>query len=318
MKKVKISVKIGGRHSHNNLLSQLEPCFKIASKGTQFVIEIDLNHTNFIHSDKLLFIIAAVKYARSAGSGVDVRVLRIDDRSKLSYVQRMNFFKELGITEPEKFRRWNSEGRFLPIQSFCSVDYLDIPEKLNNIISTKIRIEKSAKVFIDYCLCEIVDNVINHSKSPFGWVVAQSYPAKGTIRILVLDLGIGIHESLTGEVESEFSKLSPKEALAICANKGVTRGREHGVGNGLFHTSELIKLNQGNMTIYSGEHALMKSINTSKVIESPFFRGTAVYLNISSRNPVDYGSVLGAEYGDYYDERYHDKGKNNKSLTNLW
>ena len=50
---------------------------------------------------------------------------------------------------------------------------------------------------LDYCFNEILDNVLNHSRENEGWVSAQYFESINSIRLIICDSGIGIHQSLS-------------------------------------------------------------------------------------------------------------------------
>lgn len=110
---------------------------------------------------------------------------------------------------------------------------------------------------LEWCLLEITDNVLNHSKSPIGGVVQLSNRSKARrIEFAVYDFGLGIPQTLRSthkEIETDF------EALRWSIREGVTRDRNIGQGNGLFGSSELCSGSGGFINIQSGYGGLLSS-----------------------------------------------------------
>lgn len=64
---------------------------------------------------------------------------------------------------------------------------------------------------LSYCFYEILDNVLTHSMKSCGMVVLKYVPDETKIQIMVVDDGIGIHRSLTGN--EVYRDISEAEAL---------------------------------------------------------------------------------------------------------
>ena len=72
-----------------------------------------------------------------------------------------------------------------------------------------------------WCVYEVMDNVILHSKSKRGYVMAQYHKKANRIAICVYDCGIGIQDSLSaGNIESE----NEIEAINLAIQEGVGDG----------------------------------------------------------------------------------------------
>lgn len=165
---------------------------------------------------------------------------------------------------------------------------------------------------LSFCLGEILGNICIHSETPNGgWAVCQHFPNQRKILLTICDTGIGIHKALT--ISPLYSEWSEEEAISQCINEKVTNGK--GKGYGLFATSNFARTNQGNLTIYSGNHFLKVTNSNTSVHRMNFWQGTIVNLEINTNIAVDVNSVT-PNYSDYrtdYLERYEDA-----IIDNLW
>ena len=94
-----------------------------------------------------------------------------------------------------------------------------------------------------------MDNVIQHSSVSCGYVMGQITNDKNHLSICVFDNGIGILNSFKG---SQYTPEKSSDAITLALRKGVTRDCEIGQGNGLWGLSEILKENNGSLTIKTG------------------------------------------------------------------
>src|SRR5699024_4869219 len=148
------------------------------------------------------------------------------------------------------------------------------------------------KQLMFYCLGEIMDNVLVHSSKDQGWACAQFYPNRREIRLMICDCGVGVREALRNGEREEYRNIDEAQALRLCVQRGVTNG--HGLGFGLYATSQFIQLNRGRMLLYSGNHILEIQRDRSYVSEGSYWPGTIVALLIRTDIPVDYQDIMPA------------------------
>lgn len=91
----------------------------------------------------------------------------------------------------------------------------------------------------------------------------------------------------------KYSHLTLKESIAECTKKGVTNG--YGQGNGLYHTTEFIKRNKGDLTLHSGCYTYKITNGNVSVSESGFWGGTYIYMRVNLKHEVDYNSIFGID-----------------------
>lgn len=252
---------------------------KIDNLEKKYKLEIILY--KFVLPDILALIVALYKSKEHDGFTIDINVKGETN----SYAERVDFYDHLNINV-EKGNRCSGEGRFIEIKQFNKNNNIDLVNSIMNIFEENLNIDKDVLSCMNYCLFEIVDNVENHAKSPIdGYLVAQSYKNKRELRIIFIDCGIGIHESLTKGKNQKYNNLSEHEALTKCLKKDVTNG--NGMGNGLYHTSKFIESNGGILTIYSGETKIIVEAFENEIKKIPHFKGTIVSLLIDLDSTVN-------------------------------
>lgn len=288
MAKIKVDLDFDQCKTHIDLILGLEAASK-AGSGDEIELNIDLRtNSRFLEPDMLLLVACLVCDLRKKEILVTGKVNADWNGSSAKYASRINFFNLLGLEVPESFKRHNNDGKFLEISPFDQENIHEFHEKLNLILARKAGISSDVLRLIFYCFYEIMDNVLVHSIMTNGWTCAQTYRYSKEIRIVIADTGQGILKAL--QSNPKYANITESDALNLCIQRGVTAGK--GLGFGLFATSEFIRLNQGDIMVYSGTHYLHNVKNGYEVLEGPFWNGTIVYLRINTNVPVDYKQIL--------------------------
>lgn len=162
--------------------------------------------------------------------------------------------------------------------------YVDVVKTLKNSPD----IELGVLQLLSYCFYEILDNVLIHSGKKTGTVIMHYDPSKSSVRILVVDDGMGILRSLS---ENEaYKDLSESEAIRLCLKNKVTDGK--GMGYGLYSTICLIKNAGIQMEIHSGQHILHTDGDKETIFDAPLWQGTIVYFELHTDKEIDPNSIL--------------------------
>lgn len=295
MEEINVLIDFEKYSTHEKLINDLSAVFT-ASTNQKIKFKINLRCSfGLLYSDLLMILVSAVNYLKSQGIIVTGNIVFDPLDNKVQYASRINFFTLLGLDYEEKYIRKSSRGRFIEITPYNKDNISDIFNNIRKILISNIEVKLEVQQLLDYCMYEIMDNVLNHSSFPDfgngnGWCSSQLFPSSDEIRILICDTGVGIHKSLTTHPKSKYKSLDEKEAIEMCTEKGITNSE--GMGFGLFATSEFIKHNNGEMLIYSGNH-YSKIINGSKIVKTgSYWQGTLVYLKINIKIPVDYHLIM--------------------------
>ncbi len=258
-------------------------------------IEILVTRLNFIYPDYALMLLCAFKYLEAQGIIIMGRVKYNKRSTGLEYLCRINFFEGLSVKIPMSLKQI-SPHTLVKIQKYDEDNQIQVLESILEMLRNHGNMDDNVYVSLDYCLNEILDNVLLHSQVGHGWVVAQYFPNLNSIRLIVCDHGIGIKSAL--EATYNFTE---QEALLKCVDDGITSGE--GMGHGLFATSRFIELNQGWLSILSGRHKLDVTTGIKNVTEICNWQGTCVYLRINTNIDVDYKAFTGKHY-DYKEHRF--------------
>ncbi len=158
-----------------------------------------------------------------------------------------------------------------------------------------------------WCINEVMDNVLVHSKENTGYIMAQYHRKKKILAICVYDCGIGIFESLS---ESKHKPATEIDALTMAIQEGVGDGK--GQGNGLYGLYQIVDENGGKLTITSGKSSIMLRNGALEkfdngVLVADKHAGTIVDFQLDLSKKIDIQSALKSLDGfDGFDIRIDD------------
>ncbi|KLR61498.1 protein of unknown function (DUF4325) [Actinobacteria bacterium IMCC26207] len=153
---------------------------------------------------------------------------------------------------------------------------------------------------VKWALDEITDNVLVHSGGARGWVQVISRPKRDEVHLAIVDCGHSIVETIR---EGYPEVGSDNDALRLAVQRGTTRDKKVGQGNGLAGSLRIAAALNGYVTIMSGSACLRQAPGRSpEVHESPRFPGTFVTLTLRTDAEIDVSEALwGVEDGDAYE-----------------
>lgn len=176
----------------------------------------------------------------------------------------------------------------------------------------------------EWSINEVTDNIINHSSIdiPNGVICAKYNKKNKTIEVAISDFGKGLSSTLNeaeqsinidstiSTIPTEYNLLTHKKSIEKALQRGVTRSKEKGQGNGLAGMKEIIQLNKGKLEIYTGNAFFYKDFNNdidsyrSLPIE---LQGTGIYLEFNLEFPVSLSDTfIGRESVSIFIENYLD------------
>lgn len=229
-------------------------------------------------------------------------------RSK-HYFERIGLFQFLGKSSGISITKHDPSGRFIPIARIKNSSQLD--KFLTEMIPLLHLADPRQVEPIRYIVSELVRNVIEHSQSKDGAVVcAQYYKKSNTIRIGIVDGGVGIKTTIT----RSYSASDDLEAIRLALMPGITGttsregGTELNAGAGLFFIKSIAHVNRDFFVMYSGG-AMFKLLKRSPEGELslkadpfddrhskekglPYWNGTAVGADIALDSTEDFSMLL--------------------------
>lgn len=286
-------------------LGNIDPFLRDFDSSSSKKLEITANKKWISVHPVVLSMVAALglKVGKS-----NIRCEKLEATSK-HYLERMGLFKLLGIKSGIKITEHEPAGRFIPITQITN------SEELTRFIKEMIpllHLEPKQAEPIKYITSELVRNVLEHSQSDDGAILsAQYYQKSNTIRIGIVDTGIGIKET----INKSYNAPTHLEAIKLALVPGITGttrkegGTEFNAGAGLFFIKSIAKVNRDFFMIYSGNamYKLLKDKSDRKHIrlhadpfkdkhskkeDFPFWKGTIVGIDISLYATKEFSILL--------------------------
>lgn len=240
------------------------------------------------------------------------------------YLDRMGLFDFTSSKSPFSYKRKESSGRFIPLSIIKTQE--DQSKFVTDMIPLLHLSEESANI-INYVISELMRNVLEHSESSQGAIVAAQYYKKtNRISIAICDAGVGIWKSMN----DSWHPKTDIDAVLLSLTPGVTGttrregGSSENAGAGLFFIKSIASITRNYLVVYSGkaEYTLLKRRSDLKNIpalysnpkddhhtltnEAPELKGTLVAIDISLDETPEFKSLLsliGKAYDDAIRER---------------
>lgn len=224
------------------------------------------------------------------------------------YFERMGLFSFLQLNSEMEITKHESSGRFIPLTQIK--DSTTLSRFIEDMVPLLHLDAKNAQP-IKYIISELVRNVLEHSDSKHGAIVcAQYYPKPNTIRIGIVDSGVGISKTIR---KSHLAQ-TDLEAIRLALTPGITGttskegGTDYNAGAGLFFTKSIAKINRDFFILYSGNtlYKLLREKNTNNVVlygdplhdkhtketELPHWVGTVVGIDIQLTETKEFTTLL--------------------------
>jgi len=171
-------------------------------------------------------------------------------------VNENSYLDHTGIVKPYSMNN-NAislkEDIFDKVISFCNeteVDY--ITHTMLEQLQMNIICNEGVLTAASWCINEIMDNVLNHSKSLSGYIMAQIHKRKKHLVFTIYDNGLGLYNTL----KKVYNLEDTIDAINISTQQGITRDKKLGQGNGMWGLYKIISENGGILTIVSGSAAM--------------------------------------------------------------
>lgn len=277
---------------------------RLGEANNSVSVSVDFRSLTFAEPGCVVALLA--KTHRWLAEGKSVVFQNHDACGAVQYLQRMNFFAHCGVPIEERFRRWDSSGRFVEIQKLGGEG--SSVEQLSTSLATCIAPELADATdpdvtglfdCVEYSLSELALNVTQHSQS-HGFVMAQFYEQRDLVCLAIADYGIGIKESFlrTGSqhVTTAMSDLdSIRKALEPrVSSKGhlaTAWGDPVNAGVGLTLLDALATEVGGKVTIVSGGGAY-ESGRGQVLPEKCRFQGTICAMSFPRSRVTNFGQML--------------------------
>ena len=200
----------------------------------------------------------------------------------------------------------------LTIDVFDEKNIYDVYQRVVDVLTKHIDIETTVLQAMSYCFYEILDNVLTHSGKELGTVITHYNASEHVLSFLVGDDGMGVQASLSGN--DTYADISEPDALRMCIKDTITDGK--GMGFGLYSTSLLARNAGLRFEVRSGNHTMLVQDGAEQTVESEFWQGTIVYLQLRTNKEIDPAEVV-ANRTDVA-AQYNEMFLNKNDLEELW
>ena len=222
------------------------------------------------------------------------------------------YLMKCGFTNPVVKNREELQTELNPFDKIfryeTSGQVADLTQAYINAISRQSICEQGVIDGMIWCLNEVMDNVLLHSQSEYGLVMAQYHPVAKHVVFCVYDSGTGIYNTLR---DTKHRPMTEIDALSLAVQEGVGDGK--GQGNGLFGLYQIIKDNRGRLTITSGASSMMLQDDgiLNKFEHIPFVsnrnKGTIIDFQLDLNKNIDIKKLFSTIGGfDGFDVRIDD------------
>lgn len=231
------------------------------------------------------------------------------------YFERMRLFSMLGIKSGINMSESDPAGRFVPL---TQVKNSEEQTRFITDMVPLLHLQPKQAEAIRYVVSELIRNVLEHSDSPQGAVVAAQYHKKSNlIRLGIADTGTGIKNTINQSHQAR----TDMDALKLALTPGITGttpregGTRDNAGAGLFFIKSIAANNRNFFMLFSGDalYKLLKRPSHGKVrlyadpskdrhsekTGLPYWQGTVVGVDLSLDDTGEFKRLLDAVRATY-------------------
>ena len=232
-------------------------------------IRLDFSSVRYYIPAGVTLILSALR--RWIDEGKKVIAENYEKNAAFAYLQRIDFFKILGLELPETFQRHDSED-FMPLQEIQSqtANVAEISSRVAKCLMPT-QDDKDCFQLLEYSCGEIINNCKQHSGG-VGYISAQYALHQDFARIAIADDGIGILESFRqndspyykdGMIDAEALELALKPEVSSTSHRRSIYGKSQNRGMGLPMIKAFMEQCDGIMFIASGKAYFLQHGNRS-------------------------------------------------------
>lgn len=207
------------------------------------------------------------------------------------YLKRMHIQHPLSVQEHEIELKRSSLNTVWVFHN--SEDLNKLVDAFVDEIATTVECKKGVLEGLSWCLNEVADNVIQHSKIDSGYIMGQIHRTSKHIAFCVFDGGQGIYNSLKDTVHAPRN---PVDAITKAIKERVTRDTTIGQGNGMWGLHQIVRSNSGRLVITSCTASYMMLGNEIKTFTNlpPICKGSVtIDFQIDFEKEISIAAALG-------------------------
>ncbi|MDC8832229.1 ATP-binding protein [Alteromonas gilva] len=213
------------------------------------------------------------------------------NHSNESYINRMGLYEAIGQTPPNRVTRNDQTGQIIEaraVEDTSSVHRLSIEISEMFTSCADNRTQGDLEVLIS----EILQNCCAHSvtgdTNPFGLVCGQAWRNGGLAQLAIVDTGIGIRASLSGNPELT-EELQQNNSCMLACEYGITgKPNSSHSGYGLALAKGLAENNHGRLIVISNSELYISGNGEDKSVDlDSGWNGTIIIFEWNLNNPLD-------------------------------
>ena len=250
---------------------------------------VDWSHCSFAPVSH----IAAAAAVQSAAYSFGFHTSCIPSNSADRYIARMDYYKMVGIEHNDGFIRHAERDRFLPLSRIEEFGANEVAAKLRSTVTSHLSFSESAVDMMDYAFGEVLDNVLQHSKTLApGIACSQFYQRGNYVDVCVADCGRGVPASMSNNLG--YRGLDDNALLVKAFDKFT--GEYFGVpdygssevsgGMGLWIAANIVKALSGHIWVVSMGSAIDVSVKGIESVSGMYFPGTVVCMRFPVSDKV--------------------------------
>jgi hypothetical protein len=278
-------ITVSGTFGAHDVRKVLAAIHDAVEKRGYSEIELDFSRCNSAFSAAMLPLCA---------HAINLRHNRIDVRLVLPIAEKLarlflntgwaNFLCPRNFDQPQR----DKFSRQFPATIYTTHEQQDklLNEMLEKLLAVIPNFSRKAFAAVEWALCEITDNVTNHSQSPIGGLLQLSVfdIARKRVEFTVADAGLGVTQTLRTAKPEITNDI---DALMQSVRSGVTRNAQDFQGNGLYGTLEICRAGGGKFTLNAGNAALICVNGAVNAKYEPIpFVGTTIDAHIDFSDPT--------------------------------
>ena len=290
-------VGLRGSYDLDRLERAIEDTMPLLEADSPVRVRLDLGGVVFLSPTTIALLEAAIRRLEEAGhllSGGSIVLPR--NRLTEMYLHRMDFFRGLATVGyvAEEFERRHPVG-FRPCQQFqTEMQFPGVSQAMADALAERCQVDRMAKAAILICLNELTENVIHHAYTELGGFAAcQGTPKKSRFEVGIVDLGIGIRQSLAKNPRYADIK-DDVTAIETALQPRVTATPDRNSGIGLSITKLLLRDNGGQLIVRSGAGLVVGGSEEKAETMAVQLPGTIVAMRARTDHPLDIGKIYEA------------------------
>ena len=275
--------------------------FSEVRKGHR-ILKIYVN-TNRSFSNVCAPVAAILDHYRA--KGITIRVKFNRNKEGGDYAWHTKFNRPLSIEDEKDSEKSDKYYPFDKVWTFSTS--VGVQELVSSFI-LKLRQEDIIKQgvieSVEWCLNEVMDNVLQHSNESKGYVMVQIFKQRKQFSFCVFDAGIGIYNSLK---DTKHHPEKAIDAITMALQERVTRDEKIGQGNGLWGLTSIVKKTNGTMeisscgAIYKWDHGIESTNKDAGFTINKHFGTSFIDVRLNYNKPIDISGILTDSQGRKYE-----------------